>query len=120
MPTLTNRLFPTRTRLLLQALLAIVLATATSGCGGEPSQREIKNAQVFEALLTAISLKHPKEVERDADQIATRHRAGEISDDTYRQLSEIIAKAQGQDWSGAESAAYEFRKQCGDRGSFFK
>ncbi len=79
----------------------------------------MKNAQAFEALLTAVSLKNAKEVEGDAKLIEERHAAGEISEGHYQELAEIIAKARAKDWSGAEKQAYEFRSQFGDRGSFF-
>jgi len=100
--------------------LFIALATTLSGCGGEPTQREVKNARAFESLLTAISLKHEKEVVNDAQVIDERHTAGEISDEKYRELAEIIEKARAKDWAGAEKRAYEFRSQFGDQGSFFK
>ena len=90
-----------------------------AGCGGEPSQREVKNARAFEALLTAVSLKNETEVERDAKLIDERHASGEISDANYREIAEIIEKARAKDWAGAEKRAYEFRSQFGDRGSFF-
>ena len=98
----------------------IGLVTTLPGCGGGPSQRELKNAQAFEALLTAVSLKHEKEVENDAKLIDERHAAGELSDGKHRELAEIIEKARAKDWAGAETRAYEFRKQFGDEGSFFK
>ena len=110
---------PRKCRARLLATL-IGLVTTIPGCGGEPSQRELKNAQAFEALLTAISLKHEKEVENDAKLIDERHAAGEISDGKHRELAEIIKKARAKDWAGAEKRAYEFRKQFGDEGSFFK
>jgi hypothetical protein len=118
--TLTDRTFQrTRCRAGRWALLA-GLAAPLSGCGGEPTPREVQNARAFEALLTAVSLKHEREVEQDAQLIDQRHAAGEISEEKYRQLGEILAKARAKDWAGAETRAYEFRSQCGDRGSFFK
>jgi hypothetical protein len=95
------------------------LATTLSGCGGEPSRRQVENARAFEALLTAVSLKHEKEVERDAGVMEQRHAAGEISDGKYRELAEIIAMARARDWPGAVKRAYEFRSRFGDNGSFF-
>jgi hypothetical protein len=91
-----------------------------SGCGGEPSQREVQNARAFEALLTAVSLRHMKEVENDAKAIQSRYDAGELSSAKYRELGEIIEKARARDWAGAEKQAYDFRKQFGDEGSFFR
>ncbi|HZW30513.1 MAG TPA: hypothetical protein VFF52_07360 [Isosphaeraceae bacterium] len=117
MATPIDRTIPrTRCRAGLGALLAATLC----GCGGEPTPREVQNARAFEALLTAVSLKHEKEVEKDAKLIDQRHAAGEISEEKYRELGEILDKARAKDWAGAEKRAYEFRSQCGDRGSFFK
>ena len=89
------------------------------GCG-EPSEREVKNAQAFEALLTAVSLRNGPEVERDARLIDQRHAAGDLSDARYESLAAIIARARQGDWAGAEKLAYEFRAPFGDRGAFFK
>jgi hypothetical protein len=103
----------------LSALL-VGLATTLSGCGGEPTQREVQNARAFEALLTAVSLKNAQEVERDAKLIEERHTAGELSEGNYREIEKIIEKARAKDWAAAEKQAYGFREQFGDRGSFFK
>jgi hypothetical protein len=84
---------------------ALVLA----GCG-EPSVRELKNRRELEALLTAISLKNKKELDKDIRRIDERHAAGELSDARYIDLSEIIKKARGGDWAGAEKKAYEMRE----------
>jgi hypothetical protein len=100
------------------ALLAMV--TACSGCSGEPTEREVQNARAFEALLTAVSLKHEKEVETDAKLIGERHDSGQLSDARYQELAEIIEKARAKDWAAAEKRAYEFRAQFGDNGSYFR
>ncbi len=78
-------------RVRFSALLA--LAGVLVGCGGEPTGREVKNAQAFEALLTAISLKNPKEVEGDAKLIEERHTAGEISEGKYKELAALISES---------------------------
>jgi hypothetical protein len=104
-------------RLVAAALAAILLAL--TGCGGEPSRREILNARAFEALLTAVSLTNKSELEKDAKTIEERHEKGELSHAHYQTLQEIIAKARAGDWKSAESRAYEFRKQFGDRGAYF-
>jgi hypothetical protein len=79
------------------------------GCG-EPSVRELKNRRELEALLTAISLKNRKELDKDIKRIDDRHASGELSDDGYKDLQEIVKKAQAGDWSGAEKQAYELRE----------
>jgi hypothetical protein len=92
---------------------------APCGCGGEPSEREVKNARAFEALLTAVSLKNRKELEKDARVIDQRHAAGVLSDARYNDLRAIVEKARAGDWDAAEKRAYQFRAPFGDRGSFF-
>ncbi len=88
-------------------LLAVSLALA--GCG-EPSEREYKNRRELEALLTAITLKNKKELDKDIQRIEERHTAGELADEGYKDLQEIIKKAQGGNWGGAEKKAYEMRE----------
>ena len=80
-----------------------------AGCG-EPSVRELKNRRELEALLTAISLKNQKELDKDIQRIEDRHASGELSDASYKELQEIIKKAQDGDWAGAEKQAYELRE----------
>lgn len=86
-----------------------------AGCG-EPSVRELKNRQEFEALLTAVSLKDKAELEKDATRIEDRHTSGELSDGGYKSLQVIISKARDGDWAEAEKHAYEFREKT----PFFK
>jgi hypothetical protein len=103
----------------IRATLVLGLALTLLGCGGEPSERELKNAKAFEALLTAVTLKNEKELEKDASLIDERHSAGELSEGKYQEIRGIIEKARSKDWDGAEKRAYEFRAQFGDRGSYF-
>ena len=98
--------------------------TGRAGPGGlrresQPSERELKNAKAFEALLTAVSLKNAKEVEKDAKLIEERHSLASFRKETTKEIREIIEKARAKDWEGAEKQAYEFRAQFGDKGSYF-
>jgi hypothetical protein len=119
-PTPSDRRFPPPTCGALVSAVLLGLATTLSGCGGEPTTREVQNARAFEALLTAVSLRNEKELENDAQLIGLRHASGELSDGKYQEIQEIIRKARARDWRAAEERAYEFRAQCGDRGSFFR
>ena len=93
-------------------LAPVLLALALIGCGcGGPSDREVGNARAFEALLTAVSLKNRKELEKDAGRIDARHASGDLSDARHTDLREIIEKARAGDWAAAEKRAYEFREQ---------
>ena len=77
-PTATNGLpaHGPQSRRTLLVWLVLLLA----GCG-EPSVRELKNRRELEALLTAISLKNQKELDKDIQRIEERHTSGELSDD---------------------------------------
>jgi hypothetical protein len=79
------------------------------GCG-EPTVRELENRRELEALLTAISLKNKKELDKDIRRIEDRHTSGGLSDEGYKDLQEIIKKAMADDWAGAEKQAYELRE----------
>jgi hypothetical protein len=87
----------------------VVLALSLAGCG-EPSVRELKNRRELEALLTAISLKNKKELDKDIKRIDDRYASGELSDDGFKDLREIIKKAEAGDWGGAEKQAYALRE----------
>jgi hypothetical protein len=87
-------------------LCLLVLA----GCGG-PSDEERENRKTFEFLLTAVSLKNAKELEKDAQRIEERHAAGKLSDARHRDLRGIIEKARAGDWGKAEELAYAFREK---------
>jgi hypothetical protein len=80
-----------------------------AGCGA-PSEDERENRKAFEFLLTAVSLKNAKELEKDARRIDERHAAGKLSDARHRDLKAIIEKARAGDWGEAERMAYEFRE----------
>jgi hypothetical protein len=93
----------------LRSTWLLVVSLVLVGCG-EPSVRELKNRRELEALLTAITLKNKKELDKDIQRIEKRHTSGELSDAGYKDLQEIIKKAKDGDWSGAEKQAYELRE----------
>lgn len=93
-----------------RSLLHAGLILALAGCSGEPSGRELRNRREVEALLTAISLRNQKELDKDASRIEARHASGELSDLPYRTLQDIIKKARAGDWASAEKQTYEFRE----------
>jgi hypothetical protein len=114
-PTLTEPGGPARPRSSprprLRAIRTVFagLLLTLGGCG-EPSARELKNRQEFEALLTAIALRSTTELEKDSQRLEARHALGELSDKVYKELQEIILKARAGDWSEAEKEAYAFRE----------
>lgn len=93
-----------------QAMAVGLLLFAIVGCGG-PSTDERENRKAFERLLSAISLKNVKELERDAQAIEVRRKEGVLSEPRYADLLEIIGKARQGQWEAAENAAYAFREK---------
>ena len=89
--------------------LLVGLLLLVTGCG-EPSVRELENRRELEALLTAVSLRNKKELDRDAKRIDDRHASGQLSEARYKDLAEIVKKAQAGDWGQAEKKAYELRE----------
>lgn len=98
---------------------ALFLSLGVIGCGG-PSERETQNARAFEALLTAVSLRNVKELEKDASLIERRHSSGEMSAVCYEELRQIVDQARSGDWQSAEQKAYAFRTACGESGAYFR
>ena len=92
------------------ASLAGLLLFALVGCG-EPSTDERENRKAFERLLSAISLKNVKELEKDVQAIEVRRKEGGLSEQRYADLLEIIGKARQGQWENAENAAYAFREK---------
>ena len=101
-------------------VILLVLTAWMIGCQWEPSERELRNARAFEALLTAVSLKNVKEVEADAKTIEALHASGDLSDEPYAIFLRVIERARAKDWGEAEKLAYDFRSRFGDDGAFFK
>jgi hypothetical protein len=95
-------------RFFLPSLL-LGLAISNAGCG-QPSEREYKNRRELEAVLTAVSLKNPRELEKDARRLEDRHDSGELSDASHQELMKIVKTARAGDWATAERLAYEFRE----------
>lgn len=86
-----------------------VVLVALAGCGG-PSEDERENRKSLEFLLTAVSLKNARELEKDVQRIEERHSSGKLSDDRHRELLAIVEKARAGDWAEAERLAYELRE----------
>lgn len=91
-------------------LVALILSLTLTGCG-EPSARELKNRQEFEALLTAVALKNKTELEKEAKRLDARRASGELSEARFQDIQEIITRARDGHWAEAERRAYGFRER---------
>jgi len=87
-----------------------LLLVLVAGCG-EPSARELKNRQRFEALLSAVSLRDGRELEKDARLLWELRASGALSAAVFGEIKPIMDKARAGDWAGAEAMAYEFRER---------
>ncbi len=92
---------------------AAALLWMLAGCG-EPSIRELKNRGDLEALLTAVTMKNGVELEKDAKRIDARRAEGQLSQEVYNDLREIIQSARSGNWASAEKQAYELRAKSLD------
>ncbi len=103
MPTRTDKRDSRLRRATVLSLVLMGPLLLILGCG-EPSVRELKNRRELEALLTAVSLKNKSELEKDIKRIDERHNSGELSDQGYNDLQEIIKKAQAGNWERGREA----------------
>ena len=87
-------------------------AGALAGVGGcaEPSEEARQNRRLVEAVLTAVTMKNRKELDKDAVLWDKRLADGFLSDKPHKAVKDCIVKAQAGDWSGAEKELYRFRE----------
>ncbi len=88
--------------LVLTALLCL------SGCG-KPSEEARQNRRLVDAVLTAVTTKNVKELEKCKGLLDKRRADGLLSDGNHKQLGAIIDQARSGKWAEAEEALYKFR-----------
>ena len=87
----------------------LVFVLSLGGCGGvSESQRD--NRRLLDAILTAISLRNEKELLQDERLLEQRRAAGQLSEESFQAIQQIVAKAKSHDWQQAENELYEYRK----------
>lgn len=82
----------------------------TAGCG-KPSETERDNRRLFDAVLTAVTVKNAAELSQDETLLDGRHAAQELGDAPYQEIKSAIAKAKSGLWQEAESELYKFREE---------
>lgn len=92
-------------------IVALVLATlvAVGGCG-QPSEEARQNRRLVDAVLTAVTTKNRKELDKDAVLWDKRLADGVLSEKQHKALKACIEKARAGDWAGAEEDLYRFRE----------
>lgn len=107
--TTTDTPRPTRLRRRLAAPLAACLSLALAGCG-KPSEDARQNRRVVDAVLTAVTVKSRKQLDKDAALWDKRLTDGLVSERCHKAVKECIDKARAGDWGGAEDGLYKFRE----------
>jgi hypothetical protein len=97
-------------RLIRFVSLLLLVAIAGPACN-RPTAADRDNRRVLDEILTAITIKNGRLLEESAERAEARHAGAQFSDDDYRAIEAIVAKARAHDWPGAEADAYAFRKQ---------
>ena len=79
------------------------------GCGNV-SEEARQNRRLVDAVLTAVTTKNRKELDKDQRLIDKRFADKLISEKAYNQLKSNIQNAQSGNWTTAEEDLYEFRE----------
>ena len=90
-------------------LIAAAVFACIGGCG-KPSEESRQNRRLVDAVLTAVTTKNRKELDKDAALWDKRHADGLLSEKPHKAVKACIEKAKAGDWAGAEDELYKFRK----------
>ncbi len=94
--------------MIVVALLFSGLLSVT-GCG-QPTEAARQNRRLTDALLTAVTTKNLKELEKSKALIDKRRADAVLSEANHKTLSDIFAQAKSGKWSEAEEALYKYRE----------
>lgn len=89
--------------------VALALLVPVAGCG-QPSEETRQNRRLVDAVLTAVTTKNRKELDKDAALWDQRRADGALSEKSHKAVRACIEKAQAGDWAGAEDGLYRFRE----------
>ncbi len=98
-----------RTQNLSVKMLAVSLALVVFGGCGQPSEDARQNRRLTDALLTAVTTKNPKELEKCKAMIDKRRTDAVLSEANHKKLGDIFAQAKAGKWAEAEDGLYKFR-----------
>ena len=102
-----------RSRTTLGRLVAVAIAACVSlvfvGCG-KPSEDARQNRRVVDAVLTAVTVKNRKQLEKDSVLWDKRLQDGVVSERCHKAVKACIDKARAGQWAEAEDALYAFRE----------
>lgn len=94
-------------RAVLTAALCVPLVLG--GCG-KPSEDARQNRRLVDAVLTAVTIKNRKQLDKDAALWDRRRADGLVAEAPHQAVKACIEKARAGDWAGAEDDLYKFRE----------
>ena len=90
-------------------VFAITVLVGFVGCG-QPTEESRQNRRLTDALLTAVTVKNKKELEKNKVLIDKRRTDAVMSEANHKTLIEIYSQAKLGKWAEAEEALYKFRE----------
>ena len=89
----------------------IALATMLFiGCSSQPTEDARQNRRLVDGLLTAVTIKNRKELDRCMAMLDERRANAVLSESHHKRLTEIYSEAKAGEWAKAEEALYKFRE----------
>ncbi len=87
-----------------------VACLITGACSTQPSEDARQNRRLVDGLLTAVTTKNRKELDKCMFMLDERRAASLLSQQQHELLSDIYAEAKSGEWAKAEDALYKFRE----------
>ena len=90
-----------------------IVAVAMSLVGGcsRPTETARNNRRLFDAILTAVTIRNRDELLKDKKLLDARLDNAQLSAESHATITHAVDKAAGGDWSAAEAELYKFREQ---------
>lgn len=92
------------------ALVLVAAAFAGLGGCGQPSEEARQNRRLVDAVLTAVTVKNRKQLDKDVALWDKRLADGLLAEKPHRAVKACAEKARAGDWAGAEDDLYRFRE----------
>ena len=93
----------------VSAVVALAVLLGVGGCG-QPTEDARQNRRLTDALLTAVTTKNVKELDKSKSLIDKRRADGLLSEAHHKKLASLHAQAKSGQWSEAEDGLYKYRE----------
>lgn len=96
---------------MIAVAVALTGSFGIAGCGQpKPTEDARQNRRLTDALLTAVTTKNVKELEKCKALIDKRRADAVLSEANHKKLGDIFAQAKAGKWAEAEDALYKYRE----------